>query len=170
MASLLPLGIGMKSLDPLSDPTLVQLFLLVHDNAGASCGESMQAVPGGWRNWYHWMLTWPKSNRTPLGHYVSVHLMPPGCISDCPGAQWCPGPDLGGNECLLVFFFCLSVLVVFELTKKFQTTTFFILYYIIYIVINSIIYYALTLVLKFNHSTVNKLYNLYLIYWTYTSL
>ncbi len=56
--------------------------------------KSMQAVPGGWNNWYHWMaptLTWPKSNRTPLGNYVW------GCTSDCPGAQWSPGPDLGGN-------------------------------------------------------------------------
>ncbi len=42
-------------------------------------------------------FTWPKSNRTPLGHYVLVHPTPPGCILDCPGAQWCPGPDLGGN-------------------------------------------------------------------------
>ncbi len=37
----------------------------------ASCGESMQPVPRGWRNWCHWMsatLAWPKPNRTPLGH------------------------------------------------------------------------------------------------------
>ncbi len=77
MAPWLPLGIGMKSMDPLSDPTLVQ-WVLGSSWCTASCGESMQAVPGGWRNWYHWMaptLVWPKSNRTPLGHYVSVHPM-----------------------------------------------------------------------------------------------
>ncbi len=75
MASWLPLGIGMKSFDSLSDPTLVQ-WVRVPPGARqcpASCDKSMQAVPGGWRNWYHWMapmLSWPKSNRTPLGHYV----------------------------------------------------------------------------------------------------
>ena len=59
----------------------------------ASCGKSMQAVPGGWRNWYNWMaltITWPKPDRTPLGHYVSVHQTPPGCSSDFTGAHWCP--------------------------------------------------------------------------------
>ncbi len=43
----------------------------------ALCGESMQAVPGGWMNWYHWMaptLACHKSNRTPLGHYISVQV------------------------------------------------------------------------------------------------
>ncbi len=56
-------------------------------------------VPIVRRNWYHWMATtlaWPKSNRSPLGHYVLFHLA--GCTSDCPGAQWCPGPDLWGNN------------------------------------------------------------------------
>lgn len=40
-------------------------------------------------------LAWHKSNRSPRGHYILVHLMPPGCTSDVPGAQWCP--DVGGD-------------------------------------------------------------------------
>ncbi len=49
-------------------------FLLVHGNAQP---RGMQAVPGGWRNWYHWMaptLAWPKSNRKPLGHCFAARL------------------------------------------------------------------------------------------------
>lgn len=56
------------------------------------------AVPEDWRNLYYWMkptLTWLKSQLTPLAHYASVDPTSPGCTSDCPGAQWCPGPDLG---------------------------------------------------------------------------
>lgn len=40
---------------------------------------------------------WAKSNRTTLGHDVLVHLELLDCTSDCPGVQWCPGPDLGGD-------------------------------------------------------------------------
>lgn len=40
-------------------------------------------------------LAWHKSNRSPRGHYILVHLIPPGCTSDVPGAQWCP--DVGGD-------------------------------------------------------------------------
>ncbi len=82
MAPWLPLGIGMKSLDPLSDLTLVQWILgsswcttMLSPHTLASCGESMcswrmkEQIP--WPPRTHWMapmLTWPKSNRTPLGH------------------------------------------------------------------------------------------------------
>lgn len=40
---------------------------------------------------------WAKSNRTTLGHDVLVHLELLDCTSGCPGVQWCPGPDLGGD-------------------------------------------------------------------------
>ncbi len=98
MAPWLSLGFGMKSLEPLSDPTLVQWVL--GSSGCTQCGESMQAVlEDEGIDTIEWAptLAWPKSNRTPLGHYVSVHLTPPGCTSDCPGAQWCSGPDLGEN-------------------------------------------------------------------------
>lgn len=35
----------------------------------------------------HAHLTYSKSSRTTLGHYVSAHSILPGCTSDCPGAQ-----------------------------------------------------------------------------------
>ncbi len=89
-------AIRYEILGPIVRPYAVALgpgFLLVHDNAWLHLARVC-------RHWYHWMapmLAWPKSNRTTLGHYVSVHPTPPGCTSGCPGAQWCPGPDLGGN-------------------------------------------------------------------------
>lgn len=70
-------------------------------HCSASCGESIQRIPGGWRNLYHWLastLTWPNAVAiTPLGHDASVHPKLPSRISDYPGNQWCPGPELGGN-------------------------------------------------------------------------
>lgn len=41
----------------------------------ASCGKSMEAVPGGWRNCNNlkaFTISWLKPNRTSLGHYVWV--------------------------------------------------------------------------------------------------
>ena len=57
---------------------------LVPPGAGqcpSSCGQSVQADPGGRRHWCYWLallFPWPKS-------------------TDCPGAQWCPDPGLGGD-------------------------------------------------------------------------
>lgn len=66
-------------------------FLLVHDNArpyvAKVCRQFLEDEG----------IARHTSNRTPLGHYVSVQPTPTGCTSDCPGAQCCPGPDLGGN-------------------------------------------------------------------------
>ncbi len=76
MAPWLPLGIGMKSLDPMSDPTLVQRVL-----SSSWC----TTMPGlMWREYASssWRMeeliplngptfAWPKSNRTPLGHCFS---------------------------------------------------------------------------------------------------
>lgn len=62
-----------------------------------SCGKRMQAVPGGWRNWWSWLaptLAWQKSNRTHLEHYVLLPPMLPGWPSDCLGAHMCWVPDL----------------------------------------------------------------------------
>lgn len=80
-------GIGMKSLDP---------GFIQRIQSPASLGKN-----GYSRNWYYSlfpMLVWPKSNRTPLGHYFVVHLKLPRCTWDHPGAQLCPGPDLGGDR------------------------------------------------------------------------
>lgn len=45
----------------------------------------------------NWLPSSPDLNPTELGHYVSVHPVVLGCISDCPGAQRCLGPDRGGD-------------------------------------------------------------------------
>lgn len=73
------LGIWMKSFDILSHR--MQWVL----GSGAtqcpvSSGESIQAGT----DWF----AWPKSKRTPLGHYVSISLTSPGYTSDCPETQW----------------------------------------------------------------------------------
>lgn len=84
---------GLKSLDPLSD--LVQWVL------GSFWCTALPRVYAGssWRiwnwsrNWYYLLvpkLVWTKSIRTPLGYYVSVHLMLPGCPSDCPDLEGVP--------------------------------------------------------------------------------
>lgn len=90
---------AIKSLDPLSDPTMAQGILgssycttmpnlMWWEHAGSSrrMNELIPlTVP---------IFDWHKSIRSPLGHHASAHL--PGCTSDCPGDQWCPGPDLRG--------------------------------------------------------------------------
>lgn len=60
-----------------------------------SCGESKEAVPGGWKVWYQSLTpyTWAKSCGTPRldsSNAARSHL-------SCPAAPWCPGPDLGGE-------------------------------------------------------------------------
>ncbi len=53
-------------------------FLLVQDNAPASCGQSVLAVPGWRRHWCHWLaLTFPRpeSNWEPLGCYVQYRCI-----------------------------------------------------------------------------------------------
>lgn len=47
----LPSGMGMKSLDSLPEAALVQCVL--GSSWCTTCGESVQAVPGGWRNRCH---------------------------------------------------------------------------------------------------------------------
>lgn len=95
-------------------------FLLLHDNAWPHVVRVCRQFLGGWKNWYYWlpaMLT--KSNRTPLGHRVSVHPTPPGCTSDCPGAQWCRGPDkdfrvsLNSALCRLIILISFKRCVIF---------------------------------------------------------
>lgn len=69
----LPLGIGSKTSDPLSDPILVQVVLGSWQRL-ASC--SVQVLPIGWKGPHHWLpFACPKSSGTALGHYVSVSFV-----------------------------------------------------------------------------------------------
>lgn len=80
MAPWLPLGVWIKSLDPLSDTLLLQRVL------GSSCYTSMP-VARVCRELLdnEGINTWPTANKTPLGYYVSVHPALWTCPSDCPG-------------------------------------------------------------------------------------
>lgn len=41
--------------------------------------------------------SWHPEGQEVLASYVSVHLTPPACTSDCPVSQGCPRQDLGGD-------------------------------------------------------------------------
>lgn len=96
-SSRMPIQCMLKSLSP-----IVRLycavgpgFLLVW-RCPASCVESMQAVPEGLRNWYHWLvptLAWPKSN------WDIILLSIWSCQDAAQTVQElrCPGSDLGGD-------------------------------------------------------------------------
>lgn len=65
-----------------------------------SCGQSLQTVAGWQKHWRQWqvlLFPWPKSNWASVGHNILMCLRLPSPTKDCPGAQWCPEPDLKGH-------------------------------------------------------------------------
>ncbi len=77
-------------------------FFLVHVSCGETCFMWWKHCRQFLEDEEMYTIEWSTHSPViyPLEHLwdiVSVHLTPPGCTSDCPGAQWCPVPDLGGN-------------------------------------------------------------------------
>lgn len=85
------LGIMMKSSDALSDHMLVQSALVLPGTGQfpASCGRSVQAVPGWGGHWRYWLAlttSVPESIWESLGHDVSTHPTLPSRTTDSPRA------------------------------------------------------------------------------------